>query len=407
MNSPLIVGIIISVGFIFGKLAAKVKLPKVTGYILAGVALNPRIFGFIPEDFVTHTNLITNISLSLITFSIGGTLLYSRIKKLGKSIIYITIFEAELTFLTIAIGFMLTAHFFINIAGATFLTTFIPLAILLGCLGSPTDPTVTLAVTHEYKTKGKVSSTILGVAASDDALGMINYSLATVIAAVLIAHTRFNVSSAIINPLMIIAGSLAMGIVFGVIFNIITRFIKLNGGTLIVMVFGLLSLCFGASTLIKADELLATMTMGVIVVNFNEHRDIIFKTIRDYAEEMIFILFFTLSGMQLDFSVLKTYYILVILFVLFRTAGKIIGTKTGAFLSSSAPVVRKYTAWGLIPQGGIVIGLALMIKQNPAFGAISDIILGITIGATIVHELIGAYCSELALKKAGEITTTG
>ena len=404
MASVLIIGIIISTGFIFGKIAEKIKLPKVTGYILAGILLNPRVSGFMPEDFVRHTDLITNISLSFITFSIGGTLLYSHIKKLGKSIISITICEAEFAFLSIALGFMAVAPFFIHVPNSGWLITIVPLSILVGSLGAPTDPTPMLAIMHEYKAKGNVTTTILGAAAFDDALGLINYSLAIVIAKVLITHTSFDFKFTLVTPLAIIAGSLILGIFFGFIFNITSRFAKGEpGGVFIVLIFGLLSLCFGLATLLKLDELLATMTMGIIVVNFNPERDKIFNMLRLYAEEIIFVLFFTLSAMHLDFSILKTYFILVIFFAIFRTAGKVLGVLIGAGIGNSPKEVKKYTAGGLISHGGIVIGMALLIKQNPAFDSISDIILSVIIGATVIHELIGPICAEFALKKAKEI----
>lgn len=153
MQSILIVGIIIFTGFVFGEITTKIKLPKVTGYILAGILLNPDLFHFIPEDFIDHTSLITNISLSVITFSVGGTLLYSRIKKLGKGIFFITLFKAEFALLSVLIGFLVITPFFIHIPDATWLTIFIPISILISSLASPTDPSTTLAVVHEYKAK--------------------------------------------------------------------------------------------------------------------------------------------------------------------------------------------------------------------------------------------------------------
>jgi Kef-type K+ transport system membrane component KefB len=165
-----------------------------------------------------------------------------------------------------------------------------------------------------------------------------------------------------------------------------------------------LSLCFGTATALGVDELLSTMVLGIYVTNFNPKRNIIFKILERYTEGLIFVLFFTLSSMQLNFSVLFTYIILVVFFVIFRTIGKVLGTVTGAALAESPANVRKYTAGGLIPQGGIVVGLALLIKQNMAFDKISDIIISIVIGATVVHELIGPVLSKMALKKAGEIT---
>ena len=135
----------------------------------------------------------------------------------------------------------------------------------------------------------------------------------------------------------------------------------------------------------------------------NEKREGIFKVLERYIDELVFVLFFTLSGMQLDFSVLSKSYMLIIFFAIFRTIGKFSGAATGAFVAKSSSAVKKYTGGGLIPLGGIVIGLALMIKQNPAFSSMSDIIISVIVGSTIIHELIGPIFVKLCLRKAGEI----
>ncbi|MGA1845231.1 MAG: cation:proton antiporter [bacterium] len=400
-----IVGVIIFTGFIFGEVAERFRLPKVTGYILAGIALNPNLIKLIPQDFVEHTTFVTNISLAFITFSVGGTLLYARIKRMGKGILFITLFEAEFAFFAVIIGFLALTPFFIRRADATWFNTFIPLSLLMGCLGSPTDPAATLAVAHEYNAEGDVTSTIMGVAALDDATGIINYSLAIAVANVFLLHQGFNMSLSLLKTLIVICGSILLGIAFGILFNRITSFVeKESEGVYIVLIFALLALCFGIATRLDLDELLATMTMGVMVVNFNPKRDTIFRVLERYTEQLIFILFFTLSGMHLNFLVLINNFLLILFFVLFRTIGKISGTMLGASLAKSPKAVKRYTAGGLIPQGGIVIGLALLIKQNPAFQGISDILLSVIVGATVIHEVIGPILSKIMLEKAGEIT---
>lgn len=138
-------------------------------------------------------------------------------------------------------------------------------------------------------------------------------------------------------------------------------------------------------------------------MNFNIKKEKIFIILERYTEELIFVLFFTLSAMHLDFSVMISNYQLIIMFVIFRAAGKLGGTIAGGKLSGASKSVRKYTVGGLIPQGGIVIGLALIIRQNPAFVNISDIILNVIIGSTIIHEIIGPILSKSALNRAGEI----
>jgi len=398
------VGIILFVGFLFGEIATKLKLPKVTGYIVGGILLNPGLLHFIPDDFTNHTDFITNLCLSFITFSVGGTLFFPHIKKLGKNILWITLCEAEFAFAAVAIGFFAVTPFFIHLPGATWLTVFIPVSLLIASLASPTDPSATLAVVHEYKAKGNVSSTILGVAAFDDALGIVNYSFAIAFAMVLISPNTAGIQPFLLKTLLSIGGSVLLGAVFGFIFNAISVSVQREKeGVLIVLIFALLSLCFGTAATLGMDQLLATMAMGAIVINFNKQRVKIFKIMERYTEELIFVLFFTLSGMHLNFHILRGNLILVMLFFVFRTFGKIAGTFTGAFLSKAPPKVRKYTAGGLIPQGGIVIGLALMMKQNSSFDAFSDIVLSVIIGATVIHEIIGPILAEKVLERAGEI----
>lgn len=278
--------------------------------------------------------------------------------------------------------------------------------MLIGCLASPTDPSATIAVVHEFHAKGDVTSTVLAVSALDDVFGIINYSFSIVLAAVLIQQKGFHIYSSVLYPLLIIVGSIAMGAAFGFIFNIITRFIvKETEGVFIVIIIGLLSLCFGLAHYASFDELLATMVMGIVVVNFNPKRDLIFTMLTRYTEELIFVLFFTISGMYLNLSAMKTSYPLILFFIAYRAIGKFTGTLTGATISKSSVSVKKYTVGGLLPSGGIVIGLALLIKQNTVFSHISDILLNIIIGSTIIHELIGPVIAKFSLKKAGEINT--
>jgi Kef-type K+ transport system membrane component KefB len=404
MNGTILIGIIIIAGFIFGELANKIKLPKVTGYIVAGILLSPDIASFVPESFVKHTDIVTNISLGIITFSVGGTLLISKIKSMGKQIMRITLMESSMAFLFVIAGFVIATPFFLNIENATYFTIYIPFSLMLGSLAAPTDPTATLAVSHEYQAKGKVMSSIMGVAAFDDAFGIVLYSIAIAFASSLVSPENIGYGPIAVNIVKEIFGALIIGAVVGFLFNKITRFISDGAeGIIIVLVVGFLALCFGLSHLLEVDELLANLFMGFIVVNFNKKSQLIFGILERYTEQLIFVLFFTISGMHLDIFVLGDYFLLVLLFILFRGMGKFLGAYTGA--GKTDPKIKKYTAGGLIPQGGIVIGLALMIKQNPDFSMISDEFINIILGATVIHELIGPVLAKISLKKAGEIKT--
>ncbi len=406
MEPILIIGIIMLCGFVFGEFCTRFGFPKVTGYIFAGIILNPNLTHVIPKYFIEHTALVTNISLSFITFSVGGTLFFSKIRRLGKPIILITLLEAEFAFLFVAIIFTILGPIIVSQPQLTLLSFFIPLSLLIASLASPTDPSATLAIEHQYHAEGEVSSTIMGVAVFDDILGIINYSIAAALSGVFILHQPLGLHS-IAQPFVSILGAIFLGCLFGVILNFLTKIINMETeGVLITLIISLLALCYGFAKVVHVDELLSTMTMGIIVVNYNRKRKKIFHILERYTEELIFVLFFTIGAMHLDFTVLSANYLLILIFVVFRSVGKYSGTLIGGKLSKSSVKIQKYTAGGLIPQGGIVIGLALAIKQKPAFDSISGIIINIIIGATIIHEILGPIISKFALEKAGEISVS-
>ncbi|NDY43021.1 sodium:proton exchanger [Dissulfurirhabdus thermomarina] len=407
MDTALIVGVILAAGLAFGELARRCRLPKVTGYIVAGICLNPHLLPLVPAAFPDRTDPVTHLALAFITFSVGGTLARDRLRRLGRTILSVTFFEAELAFACVVLAFaalrLLRPGAFGIPAGAA-----LPLSLLMGALACPTDPTATLAVAHEYRARGDVATTIMGVAAFDDAFGIVNYALATAIARVLAAGGGFGPLDLAAGPARAIGGGVLLGVFFGAALVALTPLLRRETeGEIIVLMLALLGLCFGTAAALGVDELLATMTFGAVVANFHPRRRRIFGLLQRYTEELVFVLFFTLSGMHLDFGALAAGPVLVVLFVVARAAGKFGGAALGARLSGAPEKVRRYVAPGLIPQGGIVIGLALMMRGEPAFAPVADTLISVVIGATVIHEIAGPALAGLALRKAGEIPAAG
>jgi Kef-type K+ transport system membrane component KefB len=404
MNTLLIFGALLFLGLFLGSLAKRIGLPKITGYLVAGVLLSPKIFPLVPDNFVQHTAVITNIALAFVTFMVGGTLHWQTLKKQGKAITMITLLEAECAFILVAAGFIAFFHVSGSHSGVVTAASIIPLSILLAALASPTDPTATLAVADEYHARGEVSSTIMSVAAFDDVLCVINFSIALVIARICLAGKGFDIQAVLLNPAYEIFGGILTGIIGGILLNLITPHVrKQTKSTGIALVFAMLALVFGVNQYLGTEEVLGTMSLGCVVTNFSKYQEEIFETLENYLEDFVFVIFFTISGMHLDFSVLKTALFLVIIFILLRAAGKLFGTWLGATISHASPNVRKYTAFGLLPQGGIVVGLALMLQANPTYTPISKMLVSIVIGATVFHELLGPALAKYGLRKSGEI----
>ena len=403
MTGLLATGLAILLGYVLGELVRKLGLPRVSGYIVAGLILNPQITGLVTSSFVHSMGTTIDLSLAILTFAIGGTLAFGPLKELGKKILFIALGEAQLSALLVAAGFLATLPFLLPRSGG-FLETIAPLAILLGALASPTDPSATLAVVRQYKAKGMVTFSIMASAALDDALGILNYSFGVVVALVLITRHVEGIAT-ILEPLLAVGGALALGAASGLAFRFAPTWLRgESDGLQIALLLGLLAICYGVSSALGLDQLLASMAMGILVVNTTQRqeRHHIFHLLEESVEPIVFIVFFTVSGMLLDVAVLFQYLPIVLLFVVFRSAGKLAGTYLGARFGHASRAVRRYAGWGLIPQGGIVIGLALLVRQEPALASISHILLNVIIGATVLHELIGPLAAKLAITKSGE-----
>lgn len=402
MNIILSIGILISTGYTLGKLAELAKLPKISGYILAGILLNPDLSGIMSKTFVDHTNPLLSISLSLITFSIGGSLSLLKIKKTGKKILLLTLFESLSAFIFVFIFMFLILFFFIHLFDST--NIIIGISLILASLAAPTDPSATLAVIHEYKAKGTVSSAMLEIAAFDDIVGIMIYTLISSFALSLLGDTSMELNQILSKLSQGIGGAILLGFLMGLLFNFIVKiFIKQSEGSLIELTFGLVLLCFGIADYLEIESLLAAMTMGAVVTNMNPMSEKIFKLLERYTDELIFVVFFSLSGLHLQLSSIGGSALLILIYIAARAMGKFSGIFAGSIISKVDPKTKKYAAGGLLPQGGIVIGLALLLTKKPIFDNTASLIIGIVIGAALIHEIFGPLASRLSLKSAGEL----
>ncbi len=403
MNIILSIGLLIFAGYILGELAEKIKLPRISGYILAGIILNPGLFGIMSEQFIEHTDPLLSIALAIITFSIGGSLSIGKIKASGKNMIILTVLESLSAFLFVFIFMFVGLYFFLHVFDSIYVI--IAISLVLASLAAPTDPSATLAVIHEYKAKGEVSSSMLEIAAFDDIAGIIIYTLVTAFSTFFLGDSEINISSTLIDLVEGIGGAILVGTIMGLVLNFIVKlFRKQTEGSLIVLTFSLILLSYGISEFLGFESLLSTITLGTVVINFNPQSKKIFKLIERYTDELVFVIFFTLSGLHLQISSIAGSYILIAVYIIARLIGKFSGIYLGSSIVNADTKIKKFTAGGLIPQGGIVIGLALLLTKNPVYKETASTIMGVVIGAALIHEFIGPISARLFLKKAGEVT---
>ena len=379
------IGLMLVCGLLFGRLAKKVSLPNVTGYLVAGLVLGPYVLGIVSTDTAASLSIVSEMALGFIALSIGAEFKLSYFKEVGAAPVVIAIFEglvaaACVTGGLIAIGEPVT------------------LALVLGAIASATAPAATIMVIRQYNAKGPVTKTLLSVVALDDAVALIAFGFAVAIAGQL-SGTGGSVAAAILEPFKELGLSIVVGVAAAFAMKIPLHFFKKQSNRLCAIV-GLVFLTSAVSSKVGASSLLSCMIFGALLANISKDADDVFR-IGDTVTPPIFMLFFVVSGAQLDVTLIPTIGLIGVTYVLLRVVGKIGGATLGAAIMRTDRKVKKYLGWTLVPQAGVAIGLTLVADQVvPAY---APQIRAVVLCGTLIYELTGPVISKIALTKAGEI----
>jgi len=402
MNSILTIGLFIIIGIFGGFAARKIKVPTISGYIIIGVILS--LSSIIPREIIyDKLDIITDVSLGVIGYLVGGGLYLKRLKQFGKNIAIITPFEALVAwiFVTIPVAFLGPFIIKIDSPNPSLLHTFLPIAIVLGAISCATAPAASLAIIREYRASGPFVTTLLAIIVLDDAIAVIAYSIGSNVAeSLMTGFHNISWSNMLLTPSIDIISSIFLGAALGFGLSFVGKYIK-KKPQLLAVVLGAIFLCIGAAKALSLSSILANMTMGFIVVNRMRNSEDMFGVINN-IEGIIFAMFFTLAGAHFDYTVIKTAGLLATVIVVGRFIGKYVGVNIGASISRAPLSIKKYLGFGLFPVAGVTIGLAMLLKQHPAFSSVESIIVNAVLASVIINEIIAPPLSKFAIFKAGE-----
>ncbi len=396
-------GLLLLLSYAGGKLANFLKAPRVSGYLVIGMILSPSVLGFFREGLVKEElTLITDIALAIIAFSIGGGLGLTKLRKLGRYILWITPIQAFGSFfvVTIFISLFLFLMHRLGVISSPFWAFYFPMVLVIGAISAATAPAATLAIIHEYKAKGPLTTILLGLVALDDGLTIIFFAFAITIAQSIVNHEAINLQNFLLSPIFSILISLFIGGLLGLCLRKLIRFVGRQGAMLGVMV-GAIFLTSGLALSVEASPLLANMMLGFMVTNFVDHHEELFMVV-ERIEEPIFGMFFTLAGAHLNLGMMQTAGWLALLITLTRFGGKLLGTRLGARISRAPQVVKTYLGLALLPTAGVTVGLVL--EANEIFGPtyLSELMVNAVLGSVIINELLAPFFVRYSLIKAGE-----
>ncbi len=396
MNILLMIGIVILLGTVAGRIFARFKLPQVTGYIIVGLVLGESFNGFLSGPMMDSFGPIIELALGIIGFMIGSEINLERFRRYSRSIYTILFVEAFLTFFLVA--------------GVTYLITGkLYLGLILGALSSATAPAATYSVLGEYKARGPLTMTTLSIVAMDDALALLIFGFASAFAKSLIIHQSVSLVRTMGMPLFQIAMSVLIGVVAGrVLHRLVSRvrererILPFTLGTIIFVV--------GTSIYFKVDPILASMVLGFVVSNLqsSENREM-FDLIKRFSPP-IFILFFVLVGARLDAAIMLKggVLFLAVAYIITRSIGKMAGAYIGGKMSGAKNTVTKYLGFCLFDQAGVAVGLAIATFNG--FSVLGDeakmagiLIISIITATTFILQIIAPPMIKYGIKKADEI----
>ncbi len=378
--------ITLAIGFVFGKAARALKLPNVSGYLIGGLLISPSLFGIFNNDELNSLTFISEIALSFIAFSIGSEFVISEMKKYGKKVFIITLAEV-----LGAVLIVFSVMYFILKQDFVF-------SIIIASMSAATAPAATLLIMRQYRAYGPVTKTLLPVVALDDVFGIIIFGIAMALSKVKLSG-EVSVLQMIYLPLKEILGSLALGVIIGLLLSVITRKMNIRDDLQILSLIAVF-IGIGLSNLFGFSSLLTNIVIGTTLVNLMPRANKVFDSVNDLSTPF-YLLFFTLAGASLDLSVLVTVGIIGIVYIFCRGIGKYLGAWIGGRAVKAEKTVQKYLGLGLLPQGGVSIGLSVLVRQQlPEYAvAITTIIMF----SVLIYETLGPIFGKAAISLAGEI----
>ncbi|MBQ9574442.1 MAG: cation:proton antiporter [Synergistaceae bacterium] len=384
-----------------------IMLPDVTSFLIAGIIVGPYVLGgmglgFTGANELGAVNILSSIALGFIAFDIGSEFRAAGLKEMGKTALFIGIFQAVAATVLVDIALIALSMKL----GADVLP--LPAAITLGAIASATAPAATLMVVRQFKAKGPVTDLLLPIVALDDAAGLVIFAVSMGIAQAMTGGA-INLVSIVINPIVEITCSLILGALMGYILTMLEKLFFSNSNRLsMTIAFVMMTISLSSREIyvgqvkIAFSSLLVCMTLGTVFCNMCEYSEDIMKRSERWSAPL-YAVFFVLSGARLELSVLRDGSIMLIgiVYILVRCLGKYLGASISSTAMHCSENVKKYLGITLFPQAGVALGMVVSAQSlgNEMGGLIRNIILF----SVLVYEIVGPMLTRMALTAAEEI----
>lgn len=375
------IALILLSGFLMTRLTKLLRLPNVSGYIMAGILIGPGVLGLVPQETVAGMDFVSDIALAFIAFGVGKFFKKEVLQEAGFKVILITLLESLLA------GVLVTA---------VMLLVFrldLPFSLLLGAIATATAPASTMMTIDQYHVRGPFVNLLLQVVAFDDVVCLLVFS---VVSTLVSAQGTVRLETVLL-PLLYNGGMMLLGAVFAFFLSRLLTSSRSTDNRLILAIAMLLSLS-GICTALEVSPLLSCMVFGAVYINLT-HDKVIYRQLNTFSPPIL-SLFFVVSGMNLDVTALSAFGSIGVVYFLVRIVGKYAGAFLGCAVTGMDAQSRNWLGMALVPQAGVAIGLAHLGRRilPPAYG---NLLMTIILASSVLYELIGPACAKLALFHSG------
>ncbi len=398
-NHPMFAaGILLIAGYILGRLASKISLPEITGYIVAGLLVSDAVTGIFPRQMGQSFRFTTEIALGLIALTIGGEFSLAKLRRLGRNVLVITLVQISSTFILVTAALLV-------------FKMQLPFALLLGAIATATAPAATVAIVQLLRAHGLFVDYLYGVVALDDAGCVVLFGCIFAFASSLLApSSSMGYAGMVLEAFGEVIFSVIVGLLSALIIHWGTRRKKKTNEIMIISI-GVIFLSTALSIVLHLSPLLTNMAAGCLLINLSPRNNRIFRILEPLTPPL-YALFFVIAGTELQPQILLKSGTLLFgaVYILFRAAGKYGGVFLGSYLIKAPSSIRNYLGLSMLPQAGVAIGLVLLIQASPLINNIAlhqqQFILGIVnivLLSVFINELIGPPLSKFAVIKGNEM----
>ncbi|NOX59109.1 MAG: CBS domain-containing protein [Planctomycetes bacterium] len=422
----LLFGLLLLGSILGGMCAKRIRVPKVVGYLLAGIAVKMLLQWYLQRQdaeldaaklagtLVNPLQPVNDLALGLILFSLGSLFEKSHVKSVAGRVLKIHLYEAGLTFLGVFAACSALAYATMDIGLQMSLTA----GVLLGAIAVATAPAATLFVIQEYDAKGPVSDTILSLVGMNNIASIVLFHvffLLLVTTQVIEAPYVSEGRNLFLDLALTTLGSAVLGLVLGVVFSVLHAKL-LQTEMLAIFLAVLIGLGEGCEYLsqnfhLSFNFLLTTLFMGAAFCNLAIDSEKLYASIRTLGFP-IFASFFAIAGYELHLGELRHLGLVGFGYVLFRGAGKYWGSRWGVRSLPTDQQVTPILGAGMLCQAGVAIGLITFLKAQ--WGTIgddgfvphplADTIAIVVLGSVVIFEVIGPLAAKWTVVRAGEVT---